>query len=622
MTKVREEIHADEFAWKLASSILEDFKPFLVDDFLTKAEAAIAARNVGDYRKLVVAELEKPFQLKLQYQVVDLLKKFTFTTDVYSQEAVHEMSVKKFIDNQQRLLSFDYEARSELTRRVMFSARGWIGGVLGDYSELEVMEKATFGKKSSVGVPMRKACEGARYEALTGSLAHIQWFEHRYGVWNRPAHLYACRRAKNRKVRMYEEVEVLEAILVNKTWKAKRMIMPNTTIGTLYSSGLGRVVEDRLAFRGYDIKALQPIHGALAQRGSLDGSLVTADQSLASDNITNWHVENLLEPMWANAFKFGRIGKLRLGDKILETPTFCTMGIGFTFPLQTLVFLGLLYGVKDVLGLRSATISVFGDDLIYSREMHDTVLQVFAELGLVINEDKTFSTGYFRESCGFDYFRGIDVRPFHLKQPDSPVLAGTRAEAYLYKVINAVKRRWSTDEVPYTIQWLEGEILRISKGRLLAVPLTYPDTAGVRITLEEARDREIYALPTSDIHGTKSFDFLSFNSYRKPEYRSVPYYFKALRTETSQQSLVVDFLDSPWRKRRCVGSNVHGVVCNEKTPDLEIIQVRDLPHDEQAKLLGRKSGKLLAKALSERIPTVVCQDSGRYRIAKGTTFGW
>lgn len=610
MSDEREFVY-DDFAWKLAERLLEDFEPFVPSTLWHAAKAATAARNVVQWRSLELAvdiDSHQPYQLKTSEQLLSLFKKFSFSQDLHTPEELRQSSIKKFLDNQQRLEHFVIP-EDPLVRAILFGAKGYMNQILGDFSHLEICEKATFGKKSSVGIPMRKACEGERYEApMTGSRDHIDWFEKYYSAFNRPAHGYAQARAALSQEPPYREIDTLEAVLVDKTWKSLRMIMPNTTLGTLYSAGLGGVLEDRLSSAGYDIRHLQQVHGELARIGSITGSLVTADQSMASDNITVQLVDAICPPRWAQALKKGRISGMSLYGTALVSPTFATMGIGFTFPLQTLIFLCLLLSIRDHCELdEQAVISVFGDDCIYDVRMHDTVVQVFPLIGLVLNADKTFATGHFRESCGYDFYRGIDVRPFHLGRATGRSAGKRRSEAYLYTVINSLLRRWQPYEVPATTEFILGVIREIRKDEVLLVPTDYPDTSGVKASPELAFllgvDRKI----KKDMHGTMSFRYLSFEAETKPECRHTPYLIRRLR----QKSVVSSFPDAqikgfPLRKRV-------GDVLVESTPSFGT-QADPARRPFRSKLSGRR--------LSPQITTIPEQDRGRYRERPGVTGNW
>lgn len=101
------------------------------------------------------------------------------------------------------------------------------------------------------------------------------------------------------------------------------------------------------------------------------------------------------------------------------------MGNACTFPVETLIFLGIalasvLTTRKLKVTLRNVTrlareVAVYGDDVIVpvdSRELFSASLEV---LYFKINDSKTFWNGNFRESCGVDAFRGYDVTPAYWK---------------------------------------------------------------------------------------------------------------------------------------------------------------------------------------------------------------
>jgi len=610
----RDETHVfshDDFAWQLASHLLEDFKPFVASAFYDTAKAALAARSVGSWRALTCGmnEFPQPYQLKTTYQMTNLFKKFSFSQDLYTPTDLIKESTKKFMDNQNRLSNFRIDKSDPVIRDILFSTRGYVDQILGDFTSLEICERATFGKKSSVGIPMRKACEGERYEApITGSDAQIEWFDKYFGAWNRPALEYAKSRAHLRKKDLYRSVDILEAVLVPKTWKSLRMIMPNTTIGTLYSSGLGRTLEERLRCFGYDIRKLQPVHGELAKIGSITGSLVTADQSMASDNITVQLIDEVFPYRWAQALKFGRIEEITLNGVRTFTPTFSTMGIGFTFPLQTLVFLSLLLAIRDHCGLDEHTvISVFGDDLIYDYRMHETVMSVFPAIGLLINADKTFADGKFRESCGYDYYAGADVRPFLLGRGSQATAGKRRSEAYLYTVLNGLLRRWEVYEVPLASKFIVEEIRRVRKDDPLVVPTDYPDTSGAKLSDENTMLLGLLPRRKRDVHGVFSFRYLAFEPGLKEEHRHEPYYFQSLRRESSVVS------SSPFTGDALLLKRGVGDMIDVATEPFTVLNHKD----------RRCSPKLpKERRLRPRITHITEQDVGRYRERSGVTSNW
>lgn len=92
-----------------------------------------------------------------------------------------------------------------------------------------------------------------------------------------------------------------------------------------------------------------------------------------------------------------------------------SMGNGFTFELETLIFWALATSVCDFLGVDSTDVSVYGDDIIVPTETVSSLLETLEFLGFRMNQEKSFWSGKFRESCGKDYYFGIDVRPYFQK---------------------------------------------------------------------------------------------------------------------------------------------------------------------------------------------------------------
>lgn len=89
------------------------------------------------------------------------------------------------------------------------------------------------------------------------------------------------------------------------------------------------------------------------------------------------------------------------------------MGSGYTFPVMAM----LIYSICTMVipAPYHSNIRVFGDDLIVPTWARDRVTEALSRYGLLVNTNKSFSHGFFRESCGGDYFRGEEVAPPRLK---------------------------------------------------------------------------------------------------------------------------------------------------------------------------------------------------------------
>jgi len=100
------------------------------------------------------------------------------------------------------------------------------------------------------------------------------------------------------------------------------------------------------------------------------------------------------------------------------------MGNGFTFELETLLFLCLAWEWMRLNGhdvIIGENLTVYGDDIIMPSALGEGFLSVLRFVGLTPNAKKTFLFGGFRESCGGDFFEGVNVRAHFLKElPHEP----------------------------------------------------------------------------------------------------------------------------------------------------------------------------------------------------------
>ena len=162
-----------------------------------------------------------------------------------------------------------------------------------------------------------------------------------------------------------------------------------------------------------DMKRLPEYHRWLSQLASIHGTFATIDLSNASDTVARVLVKILLPPDWYALLNSLRAKLTLQGEKWVWLEKFSSMGNGFTFPLETLLFRTL----AAALGSRCA--SVFGDDIVIESERANDMLAALRFFGFTPNAKKTFCEGPFRESCGGDYFNGAPVRAHYLKEPPS-----------------------------------------------------------------------------------------------------------------------------------------------------------------------------------------------------------
>lgn len=144
--------------------------------------------------------------------------------------------------------------------------------------------------------------------------------------------------------------------------------------------------------------------------------LATVDLSSASDTVTSMLVYRLLPFDWWSLLDDLRVKTTEVRGEIHELEMFSSMGNGFTFELETLIFYALARTIGYFSGL-SGTISVYGDDIIVPCSYAPRLARIFSFFGFKVNPKKSHWRGAFRESCGKHFYRNRDATPFYVRGP-------------------------------------------------------------------------------------------------------------------------------------------------------------------------------------------------------------
>lgn len=179
--------------------------------------------------------------------------------------------------------------------------------------------------------------------------------------------------------------------------------------------GVGNYIRRRLRYFGINLND-QSINQDLAREGSITGRLATLDLSSASDSLSIELVSALVPPLWFGLLSDLRSPKTLIDGEWHENHMFSSMGNGFTFELESLLFWAIACAVRDLSGY-SGVVSVYGDDIIVESGLFNSLSWVLGVLGFSVNSDKSFYMGPFRESCGGHYHDGHDITPFYLRRP-------------------------------------------------------------------------------------------------------------------------------------------------------------------------------------------------------------
>lgn len=194
-----------------------------------------------------------------------------------------------------------------------------------------------------------------------------------------------------------------------------RGIAIEPSLNLFYQLGLGRKIRARLLRAGIDLQNGQDIHRRVACEASIRGHMSTLDLSNASDTVCRNLVKLLLPTKWFEGLDSLRSPTTEVDGKRVVLEKFSSMGNGFTFELETLIFSGLCAAALESSGLHvdlGENLLVYGDDIIVPSECSSIVISALQFFGMTPNKRKSFVNGPFRESCGGDFFLGRDVRPF------------------------------------------------------------------------------------------------------------------------------------------------------------------------------------------------------------------
>lgn len=291
---------------------------------------------------------------------------------------------------------------------VLFLAQRKISKILGDLPSLEDV-KLRFGpgattqvKKKDASVRRKLSKMYACSEELT---AHVSEILAEMPLWSgfNPS---------EKGISVPVEINRGRIDFVPKSAKTKRTISVEPMLNSMVQLGIGQIIADRLVPEGVDIRD-QTLNQRMAKEGSLTNELATLDLSSASDTVASGLVESLLPLDWWLFLRSVRTGTATGPDGVERLEKFSSMGNGFTFPLETLIFYSLARGCVDPGDYKK--VAVYGDDIIVPSYAVPLLTKVLTCCGFLLNKTKSFSDGPFRESCGKDYFRGTDVRPSYMK---------------------------------------------------------------------------------------------------------------------------------------------------------------------------------------------------------------
>lgn len=254
----------------------------------------------------------------------------------------------------------------------------------------------------------------------------------------------------------------------------------------------------------------------LALKGSISGDWVTVDLSSASDRLSTVLVEAAFahRPRFLQGILGCRTPFVDVGDKPIALKKYAGMGNATTFPVQSYVF--ALVALASMVPLHkrvsgrqlralARNVRVFGDDIIIKREHYSAFADWITSCGLKINRSKTFSGRSFRESCGVDAYKGVDVTPLYLRHDPDFTSSDPSALVGLMSTVNQLwlACRYSTSNA----------LLKIIQKGLLPFPLV-PKKSGC-LGLHTRQDVRTYQRWSPTLHRFEVRTYVTLPMKRK-----------------------------------------------------------------------------------------------------------
>lgn len=196
---------------------------------------------------------------------------------------------------------------------------------------------------------------------------------------------------------------------VSKNAKTDRPIAVEPRWNIWMQKGLGAYLRRRLRLFGVNLDD-QSINQRRAVEGSRTGKYATIDLASASDTVSREVVAALLPLPWLNVFDALRSPCYTFEGRTHEYHKWSSMGNGYTFELESLLFWALCSAVDS-------DVTVYGDDLVVPTSSFESIAEILEICGFTLNREKSFSDGPFRESCGADAFLGTISTPIYWKEP-------------------------------------------------------------------------------------------------------------------------------------------------------------------------------------------------------------
>jgi hypothetical protein len=389
------------------------------------------------------------------YVAVNLLKKCKFLRTGIDTEQVARENLENCEQLNQRTnerfrsFSSDPNYRGQIASILSVASRK-IEFVLGEFDIDEMLGGCRWGPGSTTTVSYGVATAEEKFRAARGATPQAlelfgPVFQRAFPAWSDT-------------IRCWEYCAGNRVTFVDKNARTKRSIAKEPDFNLWFQLAVGAMIRRCLKKVGIDLNT-QANNQTAARIGSITNQIATVDIKDASNSLAFELVRHLvLNNDWFRVLDSLRSHYGTDGDTTKKWEMFSSMGNGFTFELETLIFWALTAASCEVCDL-DPCVRVFGDDIACPPEVVPVIEKVFEYCGFRLNAEKSFAEGPFRESCGVHYWTGIDCQPLYLKEEVT-----TASEAF--RLANSLRRMTQRLKNPQVI----AASIRFHRSLVLGVP--------------------------------------------------------------------------------------------------------------------------------------------------------
>lgn len=234
----------------------------------------------------------------------------------------------------------------------------------------------------------------------------------------------------------YQPAAFARLVTVAKDSSSRRTITVEPVVNQYHQQGLSAMLKDSINECSILNRCIalesQGHNQLLALEGSRHDNWATLDLKSASDLLSVKLVKSVFRhhALFLTHIMDCRTSLVKSDLRSISTlGKFAGMGNALTFPLQSICYATVcIASILDYDGARptirnvrraAGLLRVYGDDIIVSTKYAHQCVDWLQQVGLLVNKKKSFLSGNFKESCGVDAFRGVNITPVYLRHhPD------------------------------------------------------------------------------------------------------------------------------------------------------------------------------------------------------------